>query len=560
MSYLQWVKRLLLFAAFGGLLSCSYSPSPDSTADAVNARPEAHFSILQVNDSYKIEGLENGRVGGFARLRTLRHQLEARGEPLLMLHGGDFLFPSVMSKYLKADAMIQVLNLLDGKASAFDDNMLVVFGNHEFDDPDPGILLRRIVQSDFGWLSSNTRYQFSDSAPAEAFSRRLANVHDVLVKDIGGIKVGLFGITLDVQKRPYIGFDYALDARRAAIDKAIAELKAKGVSVIIALTHQDFDQDQWLAREFPAVNLIVGGHEHFYLEKRIGNTWITKADADNKSAVLHNVRVTPDGAVETSHRKIELDDSIAKDPQVDAEVDKQLARLAEVFRKSDKNLNQVLGHTRHLLEGVEPVVRGRETALGNFLTDAMRERMNTDIAFTNGGGIRINDNIPPGPITIYDMEGLFYYDNNLVSFELTGQQLLEILKNSVSRSHLGDGRFLQVSGLRFTYHVKESNGEYAYRIDPTDVQIRLRGAKAYMPLDPVKKYRVASTDFIWEKGFSDGYEIFSQGAGKTSPPRIDDGKLIGFRKTVEEAIDKLPEKTITHRIEGRIVRQASPDI
>ncbi len=555
MSYSISGANLFLIATLTGILGCAQTIKPDSETNVGSRRNDAHFSILQVNDSYKIEGLENGRIGGFARLRTLRRQLEDSGEPLLMLHGGDFLFPSVMSKYLKADAMVQVLNLMDGNASAYDDNMMVVFGNHEFDDPDPGLLLRRIVQSDFTWLSSNTRYSFSESSAAEPFSRRLPNVHDVLIKDINCVKVGMFGITLDVQKRPYIEYDYAPDIRREVITKAIADLKAEGAAVIIALTHQDFEQDQWLAREFPEVNLIVGGHEHFYIEKQIGKTWITKADADNKSAIVHEVHVQPDGTVETSHRKIDLDDKIAKDLQVNAEVDKQLARLAEDFKKQNKDLTQVLGYTQYLLEGIEPAVRGRETALGNFLADVIRDKMQTDIAFTNGGGIRINDNIPPGPITVYDMEGLFYYDNNLVSFELTGQQLLGVLKNSVSKSHLGDGRFLQVSGLRFTYHVKASNGGYSYAIDPVDVQIKPRGAGAYLPLDIDKIYRVASTDFIWEKGFTDGYEIFSKGAGKTSPPRLDDGTAVSFRKTVEAAIDELPNKTVTNQVEGRIIRQ-----
>ena len=200
-------------------------------------------------------------------------------------------------------------------------------------------------------------------------------------------------------------------------------------------------------------------------------------------------------------------------------------------------------------------MRGRETALGDFLADVIRENMKTDIAFTNGGGIRINDNIPPGPITVYDMEGIFYYDNGLVSFELSGSQLLEVLKNSVSKSHLGDGRFLQISGLRFKYHAKESNGGYSYTIDPADVAIKPRGSSVYKPLDIHKKYRVATTDFIWEKGYSDGYEIFSKGAGKSSPPRQDNSTAASFRKTVGEAISKLPNKTVTSQIEGRIIQQ-----
>ncbi len=536
------------------LLSCSSLPASETQPVTGADCRGAQAAILQVNDSYKIEGLENGHIGGFARLRQLRKQLEAQGEPVLLVHAGDFLFPSVMSKYLQADAMIQVMNLLDGKAAAFDNNMVVGFGNHEFDHPDPGLLLRRIVQSDFAWLSSNSRYQFSDSGEAEPLSKRLSNVHDVLIKPVGNLRLGLFGLTLDSQQPAYIHFDYDPDSRRALVSKAIAALKAQGAEVIIALTHQDLAQDQWLAREFPEINLIIGGHEHFYTAQQIGNTWITKADADNQSAILHRLCLNPDQPLTSHHQKIELNDHIEKDPLVSAEVSKQLARLSAEFDKHGQQLNQIVGYTEQLLEGVEPAVRGRETALGNFLADSARQRMQTDIALINGGSIRLNDNIRPGPLTLYDLEGIFYYDNQLVSFALSGQQIVDILRNSVSKSHLGDGRFLQVSGLRFRYHAQASNEGYQYSIDPADIAIKTRHDHDYRPLVLTKTYRVASLSFLWEKGYLDGYSLFARAAGTTSPPRLDKGKPISFRKTVEAALARLPHQTITQSLEDRIIR------
>jgi len=554
MNRQYWFSVCAVLALSSSLAACSLGVSVGVSNTPDSPERKARFTLLQINDSYKIEGLENGNFGGFARVRSLRKQLEAKNGPVLMLHAGDFLFPSVMSKYLKADAMIRVLNLMDGDAAAYDENLLVVFGNHEFDDPDPGVVLGRIAQSDFTWVSSNTRYRSSETSAGAPFSQRLNNVHDVIIKEIGGVKVGLFGITLDAQKPPYIAYDYDLESRRVVIRAAIDKLKEKGAQVVIALTHEDFDQDQVLAREFPEINLIVGGHEHFFIEKQIGKTWITKADADNKSAIVHDIQINPNGTVETSHQKVELDSSVAKDPIVHMEVEKQLARLEKVFQKNGKDLRHVLGHTRYTLEGLEPAVRGRETALGNFLADVLQARMKSDIAFTNGGGIRINDNIPPGPITTYDMEGIFYYDNNVVSFNLTGAQLLDVLRNSVSKSHLGDGRFLQVSGLRFKYHTKNQDGKPTYSIEASDVEVQQQGSKLFEPLEINKTYTIASTDFIWKNGYQDGYEIFAQGLGKTSPPRLKTSSDISFRKTVEDTIDNLPGKTITTQVEGRITR------
>jgi len=533
-------------------LSCSGAGRP-----AAPARPapqtEARFTILQINDVYKIEGLEGGRVGGLARVRTLRRQLEAEGRPVLVLHAGDLLFPSVMSKYLRAQPMIRTLNLLDGDPARFDPNLVVVFGNHEFDDRDPGVLLGRLAQSDFSWVSSNAFYVTARSAPGESFSKRLGNVQDVLVRDVGGVRVGILGITTDTQPRDYVAYDYALPARRAAIQRAIARLKSEGAGVVVALTHQDLEEDERLAREFPDVGLVVGGHEHFFLERRVGPTRITKADADAKTAVVHDVRVRG-GRLESSFRKVLLGPDVEKDSLVEEEVERSLAELAvAVKRQTGRDPREIVGETENILEGVEPAVRGRETALGNFLADVLRDRMKTDVGFLNGGAIRINDDIPPGPIRNYDLEGIFYFDNSMVSFEITGAELLELLRTSVAKVHAGHGRFLQVSGIRFRYRVGGTPEAPAYSVEAADVEVSPRGAAGYVPLELERRYSAASLDFLWENGHGDGYALFSKGRGGTSPKRLDSGAL-PWRAVTEEAIGALPDRRVTSKIEGRIVR------
>src|SRR5262249_39260269 len=141
-------------------LSCGppFPPGHQGPPEPPKPPPPTRFTILQINDVYRIEGIEGGRKGGLSRVRALRKQLEAEGRPVLVLHAGDLLFPSVMSKFLDARPMIEVMNLLDGDAAARDPRLFVTFGNHEFDSKDPGVLLGRLAQSDFSWVSTNTRY------------------------------------------------------------------------------------------------------------------------------------------------------------------------------------------------------------------------------------------------------------------------------------------------------------------------------------------------------------------------------------------------------------------
>ncbi len=149
----RWAS-LALVALLAG---CAGSPQPAQVPPLASpaASPAATgFTILQINDTYKIEGLRAGAEGGLARVRTLRKELESEGRPVLVLHAGDFLFPSVMSKYLQGVPMVDALNLLDGNAG-FDERLFVTPGNHEFDNPELALLSDRIAQSKFTWITSN---------------------------------------------------------------------------------------------------------------------------------------------------------------------------------------------------------------------------------------------------------------------------------------------------------------------------------------------------------------------------------------------------------------------
>lgn len=477
----------------------------------------ARFKILQLNDVYKIEGLEAGQTGGLARVRALRQHLASDGTPVLVLHAGDALYPSVMSKYLEARPMVDVLNLLDGDPNARDPHLVITFGNHEFDKSDASVLLARLGESSFQWLATNSYYC------APECNQRFPGVHETMVVDAGGTRIGLLGLMYPMSKS-YVKTTDVIAAARGAVDS----LRGRGARVIVAITHQDMPDDVKLVQAVPGIDLVIGGHDHLYMQQQVGRTWIGKADADAKSVIVYDVTVPANGAIRTTPVRIALDATQPRDAQIDARVQRWMDELSKKLGGND-----TLGTTRNLLEGVEPAVRGRETALGNLLADVARETLGTDVGVVNGGGIRINDNIPPGPITKYDMEGVFYYSNALVSFQVTGQQLLDMLRNSVSRVDAGDGRFLQVSGLAFTYS--------GTSVEAANVRVGGR------PLDLNGRYTVATVDYLYEHGTEDGYELFSDA---NRPPLLKNGG--DFRTAVEAYIRR--NGTVEQDIEGRIRR------
>jgi 5'-nucleotidase len=492
------------------------------------------------------------------------------------MHAGDLLYPSVMSKYLKAEPMVQALNLLDGDPDAFDPGLIAVFGNHEFDpigDKGPeearDIFLARMVQCDFRWVSSNVFYKAPGASTLPMY-RRFANVHDTIVVVEDGIAIGILGLTHDARKVDYVGYTYDRAERRTLVSQALRDLTSRGARVLVALTHQDMVEDVWLAREFPELDLIVGGQEHYYQLRKVGPTWITKADSDAKSVIVIDVLVPPTGRASISPARKELRDAVARDSVLDDHARRSLDLLKQAYEAAAKakgsphfDLNETLATTENLLEGDEAAVRGRETALGNFLTDIIREHMHTNIAFINGGGLRLNDNIPAGSaITNYHMEGIFFYDDRLVTFSITRDQLLDVLKNAVSQVHLGDGRFLQVSGLKFQYHKKGDPGDPSYEIRPEEVEVLIDSPPRYVSLssaDGKGPFTVATVEFLWARGSEDGYTLFSA-KNKDRPARTDNpANPVSFRKMTEAYFADLTKagKRVTAKKEGRIV-EVSP--
>src|SRR5712691_3648623 len=86
----------LVGTAGTGYLYGKHTPLPFRAAHSGSEPPsQRSFTLLAVNDVYRIEGVDGGQRGGLARLRSLRVELERTSPDLLFLHAGDLLFPSL---------------------------------------------------------------------------------------------------------------------------------------------------------------------------------------------------------------------------------------------------------------------------------------------------------------------------------------------------------------------------------------------------------------------------------------------------------------------------------
>jgi 5'-nucleotidase / UDP-sugar diphosphatase len=216
--------------------------------------------FLHINDVYDYDTLENG-TGSLARVATVRKRLADQG-PVLFVLAGDFLSPSLGSRYFHGRQMVDVLNhaKLD----------YATFGDHEF-DLEADTLLARIAESKFKWISSNcTR------SNGTAFPRVLA--WDTV--RVSGHKVGLLGLTLQGPYPSYVRCSNPDSAARRTIET----LSAEGAELIVGLTHQTMQADRNLLGREPKLDLILGGHAQQAQDSVVSNRHAVKADSGARSA------------------------------------------------------------------------------------------------------------------------------------------------------------------------------------------------------------------------------------------------------------------------------------
>jgi 2',3'-cyclic-nucleotide 2'-phosphodiesterase (5'-nucleotidase family) len=424
------------------------------------------LTFLQVNDLYTLDPVDEGRRGGMARLATLVKELRGRNANTLLVIGGDFLAPSILSTYLKGRQMVVAFNDLGLDVATF--------GNHDFDFG-PAVLAERMRESRFVWISSNVR----DRRTGGAFG---GAQHDRIV-GLGGLRVGLLGLTLpDTTHTSSPGPDVLFaDPMRIGVETAAA-LRHRGAQIVVAVTHLDMDSDRRLA-DTAAIDVILGGHEHEPLVAEGGRALVTKAGSDGRYLVQVDLWVTRTGTVvERSWTFHEVSARIAPDPAMEKVVAGFTAQL-------DRELGAAIGRTEVALDLRRNILRTQETGIGNFVTDVMRAAHGADAALINGGGIRGDRVVPPGPLTRRNVHEMVPFTNTVVKIELTGAALRQTLEHGLLQADNQGGGFLQVSGVQLVY---DPSGAAGHRITSLGVGGR--------PLDPGQRYTVAVPDFLARGG------------------------------------------------------------
>ena len=435
--------------------------------------------IVHSNDTHgtikpsKIEMKNKKRlVGGMEAVSHYLNEIRAREKNVLVIEKGDImtgtLAAEVEYKGVIGGAMMEFLNRLD-----YD---VWCYGNHDFDKgQDNAIALSRLAE--FPTLMANIVYEQNGKLfPADPYR----------IFKIGSLKIGVIAVMeefflTEVHKDKVEGL--AVLPILPTLNSYIPVLDMQ-TDLIVVLSHGWFKDALNIAKKVKGIDIVLAAAE----DGRFGevNGVLVQSTIGHQQTLGYlKVNVENDRVVSYEKEFIWLwaDVDLKPSPQVSSlvhevedSIGKEYSKVIGKARVDQRALFYSKGNSKH------------ESALGNWITDVMRWKTGAQIAFHNSGAIRAN--ISAGPITKADVFKVSPFQNTLVVFKLTGQQIKDILEHDVERGW----DKLQVSGLQYKHFPRKSR-PFGKRV----VYIEVNGEileKDGKVIQPDKVYTIVSNNYL----------------------------------------------------------------
>ena len=479
---------------------------------------------------------------GYAGLAMVRDAYKNAGYHVLLVDNGDSIQGEPVGTMTTGEANVKLMN-----AVGYD---IATMGNHEFDyGMDRFFELSKMAN--FPYISCN----FNKGGELQ--------FAPYVIKEFDGVKIAFVGITTpktltsstpkyfqDENGNFIYGFfeDETGEGLYNAVQKAVDDARAEGASIVIAMAHlgNELECSPYTYADVIAnttgIDALLDGHSHdtnhVEMRNKARETVLRQGCGTKLEGVGYLKIAAKNGAMKAGVMMWNNDDFNATQLyQLDTDVTKAVAeatetlnaKLAEVVAKTDVELtiNDPVAVTE---DGkAVRIIRNAETNLGDLCADAYRYVSGADIAFVNGGGIRVS--IKEGDITLNDILKVHPFGNALCVCEATGQQILDALEFGAKDVPGEFGGFLQVSGLTYEIHTSVPS---SVKLDDKGLFAGVEGeyrVKNVMvggePLDMEKIYTLASHNYMLQ-GQGDGYTIFEDNVYTQESVMLDNQVLITY--------------------------------
>ena len=553
---MQRLWKFLLFFLLSSLIITPVQAAP---------RPPVDIQLLDISDWHaQLDpvAVNNVNIAGAAVLSAYFQADRAANPNTLTFTAGDAFGASPpLSGFFNEEPGVRAMRLMGIDADTL--------GNHNFD--------RNLahLQSMITLAGQPTDANFPGkpfsfvSANLSNLAGNLTGVAPYKIFTVGGVKIAVIGITNP--EAPTLVFPGNFGTIQItdpipAANKARASAKQEGAQLFVALTHLGITgiNPATGAASGPLIDFAnnVGNFDVIYGD----HTDVPYSGIHNNALVIENLS----RGVSYSRTKLSVDPengrvinrsnefvtpvagNVTPDPAIIAMLAPYRIQLAAAFDA------QIAVATALFPRGGNPSVeRSGEAAIGNLVADALRLRYGTQLALTNGGGLRqplpssyvpFNTALrrraapyqvgPPFDLVIGDIFAVLPFGNSVVTRNVTGAQLWAALENGVSQINTAtgvgaDGRFPQISGFRFTFKYSNAPGARVTSVTLADGTPILADGTVYT---------LATNNFVNAGG--DFYSMLADGQGATREIMAD--VVLAYVRGLA---------TITPVIDGRITKQ-----
>lgn len=485
-------------------------------------------------------------VGGVEYLATHLKAARVGHANTVTVAAGDMVGASpLLSAAFHDEPTVEALNSLGLEATSV--------GNHEFDE---GYKELQRLQSG-GCIDDGDGANNQNSCPAGTFTGAkfqylAANVVEKAtgktilppywVKNFNGAKVGFIGMTLKdtptiVTASGVAGLEFTDEVQTA--NALVPVLKEQGVNAIVVLVHQGGTPPASTPYDFtckgggslsadspiipivknldPAIDMVISGHTHQPYVCAIPDSngvprLVTSASSFGR--LYNDTEVTYDRRTSDIVRPTEADSAnklvtrtVAADPTETALITKYKDLVKAIASKIIGSISADIVRTQSA---------AGESPLGDLIADAqladpsvVTGGQTPVVAFMNPGGIRSDLSYAnskygeaPGAVTYEEAFNVQPFNNYLVSMNLTGQQIYDVLNQQRTGKNAGSqAKMLQVNK-GFTYTWSTATQQVV------DGTVAINGT----PVSKTASYRIVTNNFLSDGG--DNFPAFQGGTTK----------------------------------------------
>lgn len=477
---------------------------------------------------------------GYVGVAAIRDAMKAAGNHVVLVDNGDSIQGEPIGTMTTGEANVRLMN-----AVGYD---IAVPGNHEFDYGMERFLeLTKVAE--YPYISAN-------------FNKEGELVFaPYIIKEFDGVKIAFVGMTtpktitsstpkyFQNEAGEFIyGFmqDETGEKLYAAVQSAVDSARAEGAAYVVALGHMGNEDScrPWTYADVigntTGIDAFLDGHSHDTDQVEMLNkdgAKVLRSGCGTKLQGVGYLRITKDGELSAGLYSWNNDVSA---PELLGLENSVTAAVKEATETLNAKLNEVVATSEVDLTIYDPVVtkddgsairiiRNAETNLGNLCSDAYRDQSGADVAFVNGGGIRVS--IDAGEITLNDILKVHPFGNAMCVVEATGQQILDALEFGARAVPSENGGFQHTSGLTYEIHTYiessaklDENGMFA----GVEGEYRVKNVKVGgedLVLDKI--YTVASHNYMLKNG-GDGFNMFMNCKLLQDEVMIDNQVLINY--------------------------------